>query len=403
MRSPVLILLFSLLSGQNYSPDSYTKIQENYINQIRKIEQQNSNEDLSNDINQSREQFTINSGDTVRTFDAFFPSGDSLGSMPMVIIMHGLGGSTTDMQGLNGYFLPLGMVPVYPQALYYEDLPTVGSTTIFNYGAWPELYDDVAFVSDIIDYMVENYDIDGDRIYSTGMSNGGFMTYRLACDLADKITAFASVTGNMYVQLDGIDCLDQGREVPILHIHGTYDTVVPYYIGGFSIFGNDIPGDETLTITESIDFWSDYNNLTVETIDTLMTGGGYFDWYGNWIETSSTKYTYSSETSNVQFVHIQAEGGGHIWFMEMYGWGFDSHVEAYEFFMQYELSDFIDDHINGDINSDGVIDWDDIIMMIQIILNQIPSEDIIELADYNHDGFLNIFDVIQMSDFVTGQ
>jgi hypothetical protein len=89
--------------------------------------------------------------------------------------------------------------------------------------------------------------------------------------------------------------------------------------------------------------------------------------------------------------------------MEMYGWGFDSHAEAYEFFMQYELSDFIDDHINGDINSDGVIDWDDIIMMIQIILNQIPSEDIIELADYNHDGFLNIFDVIQMSDFVSGQ
>ena len=101
MRSQILILLFSLLSGQNYSPDSYTKIQENYINQIRKIEQQNSIEDLSNDINQSREQFVINSGDTVRTFDAFFPSGDSLGSMPMVIIMHGLGGSTTDMQGFG--------------------------------------------------------------------------------------------------------------------------------------------------------------------------------------------------------------------------------------------------------------------------------------------------------------
>ena len=148
----------SLPSGQNYSPDSYTKIQENYIYQIRKIEQQNSIEDLSNDINQSREQFIINSGDTVRTFDAFFPSGDNLGSMPMVIIMHGLGGSTTDMQGLNSYFLNLGVVPVYPQALYYENLPTVGSTTIFNYGVWPELYDDVAFVSDIIELADYNHD-----------------------------------------------------------------------------------------------------------------------------------------------------------------------------------------------------------------------------------------------------
>ena len=67
----------------------------------RKIEQQHSIEDLSNDINQSWEQFVINSGDTVRTFDALFSSGDNLGSMPMVIIMHGLGGSTTDMQGFS--------------------------------------------------------------------------------------------------------------------------------------------------------------------------------------------------------------------------------------------------------------------------------------------------------------
>ena len=52
LRSLLLILLFSLPSGQNYSPDSYTKIQENYINQIRKIEQQHSIEDLSNDMNQ---------------------------------------------------------------------------------------------------------------------------------------------------------------------------------------------------------------------------------------------------------------------------------------------------------------------------------------------------------------
>ena len=104
------------------------------------------------------------------------------------------------------------------------------------------------------------------------------MSYRLACDLSNKITAVASVTGNFYLIDDGSDCIDQNREIPIMHIHGTADNVVAYDIGGWTVFGQDIYGDENLTITESIDFWTDYNNLTIETVDTLMAGGGYWYW-----------------------------------------------------------------------------------------------------------------------------
>jgi len=285
------------------------------------------------------EEYSIVSGGTDRTFNVYFPS-DTTEQIPMVIIMHGLGGSSADMEGLTDYFIDSGVVPIFPQAYFYENLPEIGSTTVWNFGALSDLYDDVQFIEDLIDYMVLNHSfVDTNRVYATGYSAGGYMSYRLACDLADRITAVASVGGNFYKIDDGTDCLDQNREIPIMHIHGDYDPVVPYYVGGPSVFGQDVPGDENLTISESIDFWTDYNDLTIETIDTLMSGGWNW-WYTMWLPSNSIKFTYSSENSNTQFSHIRAEGGGHIWFLEFWGWGFDSHVEIYNFFMQYELSDF---------------------------------------------------------------
>ena len=308
------------------------------------------------------EEYSIVSGGVDRTFNAYFPL-DTTGQIPMVIIMHGLGGSSADMEGLIDYFIDSGAVPVFPQAYFYENLPEIGSTTVWNFGALPELYSDVQFIADLIDHMALNHSfIDTNRVYATGYSAGGFMSYRLACDLADKITAVASVGGNFYKIDDGTDCLDQNREIPIMHIHGNYDPVVTYYMGGPSVFGQDVPYDETLTISESIDFWTEYNDLTIETTDTLMSGGWNW-WYTMWLPSNSIKFTYSSENSNTQFIHILAEGGGHLWFLEAWGWGFDSHVEIYNFFMQYQLSDFfyIAPPENFTINAEEtyvVLDWD---------------------------------------------
>ena len=295
------------------------------------------------------EEYSIISDSASRSFSAYFPD-DTTVSAPMVIIMHGLGGTNTDMEFLKDYFIDLGVVPVFPQGYFYENInyditaEIYGSTTIWNIANFPEYHDDVLFINDLIDYMIEQYSfINTNRIYATGMSMGGYMSYRLACDLSDKITAVASVTGNFYLIDDGTDCTDQNREVPIMHIHGTYDNVVAYDIGAYTVFGDDVYGDENLTILESIDFWTDYNNLTVETIDTLMADGGYW-WYGQWIATNSIKFSYSSESSNTQFIHIKAEGGAHIWFIDDWGWGFDAHEEAYNFFMQYQLSDFFNPH-----------------------------------------------------------
>ena len=82
------------------------------------------------------------------------------------------------------------------------------------------------FVETMIDYLTMEFRIDPDRIFSTGMSNGGFMSYRLACELGSKVAAFASVTGSMTPET--FSSCDPDHPTPVIQIHGTLDSTVPF-------------------------------------------------------------------------------------------------------------------------------------------------------------------------------
>ena len=302
--------------------------------------------------------------------------------VPLIILMHGLGETNSNMYGVANYFSNRSFIAVRPQSGSYLNSSGSGYTTLWNALADTQKFDDVKFISDVIDYMLLNYDfVDHDRIYAAGYSNGGYMTYRLSCDLSNRITAFGSVAGNMYLIDDGFDCTDQGRDIPIIHIHGTGDTFNPYYPGGYGVFGDDIIGDQYLTIGESIDFWSEYHQYNVIEIDTILSD-------------ISIKYTYSNDSLESNFVHIKAENGGHIWF---YGdsWGFSSTQEILDFSSQYKLSDFI---INiEDTNNDGLFNIED----INIVVNRIFSPELDDLGyDFNFDNNTDIFDVLTLSDII---
>ena len=73
------------------------------------------------------------------------------------------------------------------------------SSSHWNSGGWTvgSTVDDVDFIDTIIELVSQKYNLNQNRIYSTGMSNGGFMSYHLACNLSSKIAAVASVTGSM--------------------------------------------------------------------------------------------------------------------------------------------------------------------------------------------------------------
>jgi polyhydroxybutyrate depolymerase len=86
---------------------------------------------------------------------------------------------------------------------------------------------DVLLASTIIDYLNSQATIDSSRVWAMGHSNGGMMAYRLACDLSEKITAIAVVTG-AFVD----DTCNPAKQVSLIHLHGDLDPTVPYNGGG---------------------------------------------------------------------------------------------------------------------------------------------------------------------------
>jgi polyhydroxybutyrate depolymerase len=164
----------------------------------------------------------------------------------MVLNYHALG-STPYLQGVLTGFSSLsdreGFIHVLPQG-YDWAVGTIGFMGYsFNAGgccpnANTRLTDDVAFTRDLIKYLARQIPINKHRIYATGLSNGGFMVNRLACQLSDTITAVASVSGVLATETHGLLGGEPFRPVPYLHFHGTHDLLVPYDGGGITQFSS---------------------------------------------------------------------------------------------------------------------------------------------------------------------
>jgi len=121
--------------------------------------------------------------------------------LPLVIVLHGGGGTGEDQVkltegGLNTLADKEGFIVVYPDGFdkHWNDGRSGEET---GYRTQEENIDDVGFISSLISYFIKELNIDPKRVYVTGMSNGAMMSYRLACELTEKIAAVAPVAGNM--------------------------------------------------------------------------------------------------------------------------------------------------------------------------------------------------------------
>ena len=117
-------------------------------------------------------------------------------------------------------------IVIYPQGYFYGDKGTTGWNTE------SEGVNDVAFIESVIDWVGRNYNTQLSEVYATGFSNGGFMSYHLACNLSAKIAAIASVAGLMgnYTY----DTCSPLHPIPLIHIHGSYDQ--PISLSGSSYY-----------------------------------------------------------------------------------------------------------------------------------------------------------------------
>ncbi|HEX4445148.1 MAG TPA: alpha/beta fold hydrolase [Polyangiaceae bacterium] len=178
---------------------------------------------------------------TARSYDLHVPSGGPAGPHPLVLNLHGYTGSPAQQETLtamNSLADSEGFLVAYPQGL--------GSTPDWNAGACCSAAsegdrDDLGFLNAVIDDVAAKACIDLARVYSMGFSNGGMMTYRLACQDSSRFAAAASVSGSAVVPLDGT-CTPT-HPMPLMHVHGNADPLVPYDggAGGLPLSGRPTP------------------------------------------------------------------------------------------------------------------------------------------------------------------
>jgi polyhydroxybutyrate depolymerase len=159
-----------------------------------------------------------------RRFDLYVPPGyDPEVAAPLVLNFHGNLSTPAEQAAFSGFEAsagPRGMLVAYPEGL--------GNS--FNGGvccgdAAAQDVDDVGFARAIVAEVSRTHCVDPRRVFVTGMSNGGHMAHRLACEAADVFAAAASVTG--VLQLAPADCAPV-RPISMLDFHGTGDVIVPY-------------------------------------------------------------------------------------------------------------------------------------------------------------------------------
>ncbi len=250
------------------------------------------------------------------------------GSSSVLFNLHGYGSNALEQMYYTNFnnlanTKENNFILIHPQGAPLNTVLT-SSSSHWNSGGWTigSTVDDVDFIDTIIKLVSQKYNLNQDRIYSTGMSNGGFMSYHLACNLSSKIAAVASVTGSMSKETYE-DC-NPDHPTSILQVHGTIDATVPFE-------GNSALGMRS--INDVMNYWKLYDACDTEPVSIITD---YFD-----IEISVQHDTYLNCLNDVQVELYKIEGMGHVW-AKKERYGISATEKIWEFFNLYD--------INGKIN-----------------------------------------------------
>lgn len=217
---------------------------------------------------------------------------------PVVIALHGVamdGRMMAAFSGLNKKADEAGFVVVYPTGT------GIGPLSAWNSGGLSGPLaagkpDDVAFISSLLDDLATVVRMDAKRVYACGLSNGGMMCYRLAAELSGRIAAIAPVAGTVSLA----ECRPT-RPVPVIHFHGTGDTIVPFEIRK----GKGPPFIRLKGVEESVRLWAGINGCR-ETRGPEFLAAPHED-------LAVTRETWTAGTNGAEVVLVTIRGGGHTW------------------------------------------------------------------------------------------
>jgi polyhydroxybutyrate depolymerase len=255
-----------------------------------------------------------------REYSFYVPASyDGTTSFPLLFNFHGGNGVIADWQ-TTADMRPIAdtanFILVYPQA---RQDPSDGNSLNWL-PKTPGTFDDVPFISALIDTIASDYQIDQNRIYACGYSLGGEFSYELACKLNSKIAAIGTVARTM--QADPNSYCSPVRPTGVLTILGTADFISPYNgltFGGIEYY---------ISAEATHSYWATHNNC-----DTTATM--------NTVSPSVERYTWSTASGCAYVEELKVIGGGHDWPGSFGNMTIDANSEIWQFVSRYDINGLI--------------------------------------------------------------
>ena len=243
----------------------------------------------------------------VRAFHLHLPPfKQDAGPMPLLMVIHGGGGTGRGMEkvltleGFNAFADAERIIVVYPDGIgrHWND-----GRDLQRYRAHREKVDDVGFITALIDHLAGALPVDRRRVYVTGMSNGGHMALRLACERTEKIAAIAVVTASLTERL-GPRC-SPSMPLSVLIMNGTEDPLVTWHGGPIQFMRRTFGG--VWSTRDTVRYWVGHNGC-VPTPDAVQ------EWDENSQDGTRVKReVYNLCKEGVAVVLYTIQGGGHTW------------------------------------------------------------------------------------------
>ena len=305
MHKPILTLATCiLLIGAAHAPSSISaEERETLRDRIRERRAQPAERAVASDIrtpgNHTR---TLVHDGLERRYLVHVPKGyDASKPTPLVIALHG-GGGNMEIQANDTYYGLIsksdrsGAIVAFPNG--YSRRKS-GKLATWNAGeccgaARDENIDDVGFIRAVLGQLRKDLNVDTKRMFATGMSNGGMMSYRLACEMPGVFRAIASVAGT-----DNTQTCKPKSSVSVLHIHAKDDTHVLFEGGaGPDAFRSAVY--DFASVPSSISKWIELNRCASQSKRVLDKTGAYCD-------------VYSPCNGGAHVQLCVTENGGHSW------------------------------------------------------------------------------------------
>lgn len=284
-----------------------------------------------------------------RTFAYYVPPDLPDNPVPLVIVLHGGGQNAHNTWAFEAgqrwktladehrfiVILPEGQLdPNDPDSHHWNDCRTGETSTDLATTA-----DDVGFILALINWAESTFNIDSQRIYATGASNGGMMTYRLG---SESPAAFAALAAGIANQPEPSECAAPTQPIPILIMNGTADPLMPFE--GGCVASRRCDRGSVLSTDETVALWVAANQTPITPTVTALPDAVSED------VTTVTKYSYPNGRDQSEVLFYRIENGGHTlpgpnplghlgrWFLGPKNQDIDGPAEIWDFFARHRQS-----------------------------------------------------------------